>query len=306
MRAATVRNMQIGFIGLGNMGNPMAASLLRGGHQLTITDLRQDAAADLLAAGAVWADSAAAVAAASEVVFLSLPKPPDVVAVVTGANGVLSGMKAGSTLIDLSTNSPTVVRDLDKTCAAAGVKFLDCPVSGGVRGARKATLALMAGGDEALFDETKPLLELIGSNVFYCGPTGAGNVAKLVNNMLAFIGMMGMTEGMVLGAKAGIDPNILWKIVKASSGNTFVWEGGGRAILMDKLAPSFSTTLASKDIGLATELGAEYGVDLPMGRAAEALLLHFRDNGFEAEDVLATVKENERKAGVQVRGTWQE
>lgn len=298
--------MQVGFIGTGNMGNPMALNLLRAGNALTVTDVRQEAAANLLEEGAVWADSPAAVAAASETTFLSLPAPPDVEKVVSGPNGVLEGAKAGSAIVDLSTNSPIVVAALAEAAAAKGVGFLDSPVSGGVVGARKATLAVMVGGDVELFDRLRPQLDAIGANVFHVGPIGSGNVAKLINNMLAFIGMMGTIEALTLGAKAGVDPNVLWKIVKAGSGNSFVWEGGGRAILRDRLAPTFTNNLAAKDIGLATDLAAALGVNVPMGERAQELIRNFRDNGFATEDVLASVKAVEAAAGVQVRGTWAE
>ena len=286
------------------MGGPMALNLIRAGHELFVTDLNRAAAAEHEAAGATWVDSPADAAAGAEATLMSLPKPPDVEAVVTGERGVLAGAAGGSTIIDLSTNSPSMVRKLSELSAAKGVKFLDAPVSGGVRGARNATLAVMVGGDPDLYAHFKPLLDGIGTNVFHTGDIGTGNVAKLINNMLAFIGMMGMTEAMVLGAKAGLDTNALYDIVKASSGASFVWEGGGRAVLRDKLAPTFSVSLASKDIGLAVDLAEEMGVPVTMGVAAQARLLGYLENGFANEDVLATVKALEEQTGTIVRGTW--
>lgn len=298
--------MRLGFVGVGNMGGPMAANLLRAGHEMKVTDLRREAAAELIANGASWVDSAAEAAAGSEVTFLSLPKPPDVEKVVLGDAGVLAGAASGSTIIDLSTNSPTVVKALGATAAGKGVGFLDGPVSGGVRGARNATLAVMVGGDPDLFQHFKPVLDAIGTNVFHTGPLGTGNVAKLINNMLAFIGMMGSTEAIVLGSKAGLDPNVLRKIVMAGSGQSFAWESGTRAILRDRLQPTFSTSLASKDIGLAVTLADEMGVPVTMGRAAQARIDGYREHGYADEDVLATVKAIEELAGHQVRGLWQD
>jgi 3-hydroxyisobutyrate dehydrogenase-like beta-hydroxyacid dehydrogenase len=294
--------MRVGFVGTGNMGNPMAANLLRAGHQLTVCDVRVEAAENLVNEGAVWSDRPSEVAAVSEVTFLSLPTPPDVEAVVAGPNGVLTGSAAGSTIIDLSTNSPSVVQALAAKAEAAQVGFLDAPVSGGVVGARRGTLAVMVGGDADCFEQHRPLFEAIGANVFRVGPVGAGNVAKLINNMLAFIGMMGTVEALVLGAKAGVDPLVLRDIVKAGSGNSFVWESGTRAILRDRLAPTFTTSLAAKDIGLAMDLAAEMGVEVPMGQRAKDLILGYRDGGFAQEDVLATVKAVEEQAGIVVRG----
>jgi len=297
--------MKIGFIGVGNMGNPMCANVLAAGHEVTVNDIDRSAAENLIEAGATWADSPQAAADGAEIVMMSLPTPPIVEQVVTGDGGVLAGMNGG-TLVDLSTNSPSMVQSLAKIANEQGVQFLDAPVSGGIVGARKGTLAVMVGGDEAVYDATKPTLEAIGHNVFHVGDVGSGNVAKLVNNMLAFIGMMGATEALALGAKAGVDPYKLWQIVKASSGNSFIWEGGARAILRDRLRPSFTTSLASKDIGLATDLGKEVGVELPMGNAAQDLIVGYRDNGFAEEDVLATVKAVEEAAGTKVRGFWPE
>ena len=183
---------------------------------------------------------------------------------------------------------------------------MSAPVSGGVRGARKGTLAVMVGGAPDTFAACTPLFEAIGDNVFHVGEVGAGNVAKLVNNMLAFSSMMANAEALVLGAKAGVDPNVLWKIVRTSSGANFAWEYGARAILRDRLAPTFAVDLACKDVGLATQLAAELDVPLTMGTTAEALLRRYQGAGFAREDVLATVKALEEASGVQVRGTWDE
>lgn len=296
--------MQLAFIGLGNMGHHMAANVLKAGHQLTVHDLRQESAQELLAGGAVWADSAKAAAEAAELVLLSLPAPPDVEKVVTAPDGVLAGLKAGTAIIDLSTNAPSMVRSLCELAAKQGVGFLDAPVSGGTRGAREATLAVMAGGDADLYARCKPVLDAIGKNVFHTGDIGTGNVAKLINNQLAFVSMMAMNEALVIGAKAGIDLVMLRDIVQASSGNTFAWAGGAQAVLKDKLRPSFTTTLACKDIGLAQQLAAETGVDSPVGRVTAELLEGYKANGFAQEDVLATIKAVEEQAGHVVRGTW--
>ena len=298
--------MKLGFVGIGNMGNPMALSLSKAGHALRVHDLRREAAANLEQAGATWANSPKDAATGADIVFLSLPMPADVERVVLADNGVLAGMQNGGTIIDMSTNAPTVVCSLAAKANAKGVAFLDAPVSGGVRGARNATLAVMVGGDKAVYDKCEPVLKAIGANVFHVGAVGAGNVVKLVNNMLAFINMMGAAEAIVLGAKAGVDPNILWQAVKASSGNSFTWESGTRAILRDRLAPTFTVDLACKDIGLATGLAKELGVPLRMGQVAEELVQHYQTHGYAKEDVLATVKELEKQVGAVVRGTWKE
>lgn len=298
--------MKLGFVGVGNMGNPMAMNLVKAGHSLQVFDIRKESAANLLEAGATWANSPKEAATGAEATFLSLPMPADVERVVLADDGVLAGTKSGGAIFDMSTNSPSVVRDLCAKAQAKGVALLDSPVSGGVRGARNATLAIMVGGAKAEYDKYESTLKAMGANVIHCGDIGAGNVVKLVNNMLAFIHMMGAAEAMVLGAKAGVDPNIIWQAVKASSGGSFVWESGTRAILRDKLAPTFTIDLASKDIGLAVDLGKDFGVPLKMGTAAQELIKFYQANGYAKEDVLATVKELEKQTGTVVRGTWKE
>ncbi len=298
--------MQVGFVGLGNMGNNMAMNLVKAGHSVHVTDLRREAATNLEEAGAPWADSPQAAAKGAAFTFLSLPMPKDVEQVVLADNGVLSGSESGSVIVDMSTNAPTTVKSLAEKTQAKGVAFLDAPVSGGVRGARNASLAIMVGGDKGVYDSCEPLLKVMGANVFHVGDVGTGNVAKLVNNMLAFIHMMGAAEALVLGTKAGVDPNVLWEIVKASSGGSFVWNSATRAILRDRLAPTFTVNLARKDIGLATDLGDELGVPLQMAKMAESLIENYQHTGYAQEDILATIKELEKQTGTSVRGTWRD
>ncbi len=298
--------MKLGFIGVGNMGNPMAANLIKAGHSLQVFDIRRESAANLLEAGADWANSPKEAATGAEATFLSLPMPADVERVVLADNGALAGTKSGGVIFDMSTNSPTIVRSLCEKANAKGVAFLDAPVSGGVRGARAGTLAIMVGGDKAVYDKYEPALKAMGANGVHCGAIGPGNLVKLANNMLPLIKRMAGAEAMCPVAKAGVDPNIIWQAVKASSGGSFVWESGTRAILRDKLAPTFTIDLASKDIGLAVDLGKEFGVPLKMGSAANELIKFYQANGYAKEDVLATVKELEKQTGTTVRGTWKE
>ena len=294
--------MRIGFIGVGNMGGPIGTHLISAGHDLSIFDLNEEALSPLVELGALQVSSAAATAENSEAVFLSLPMPRDVEEVVSGAGGLFSVMDAGQTVIDLSTSSPTLSRSLALEGQGHGIDFLDAPVSGGVYGARKGTLAVMVGGSEEAFERSIPLFELFAAKAVRCGDAGAGNVVKAVNNMLAFVGMMGATEALLLGSKAGVDPKVLREVVEASSGASFVWSSGTRAILRDRLAPSFTSALACKDIGLAVDLADELEVPVPMGRHTQQLLETYRDNGFADEDILATVRALEDEANFVVRG----
>ncbi|MGH7567762.1 MAG: NAD(P)-dependent oxidoreductase, partial [Gemmatimonadales bacterium] len=187
--------MKIGFIGLGTMGRHMAANLMKAGHELVVHDLRREMAEPHLKAGARWADTARAVAEASEVVFTSLPEPKDVEAVALDEKqGLLSGLAAGKVFFDLSTNSPTVVRRLHAVFTARGVHMLDAPVSGGPRGAESRRLALWVGGDEAIFTQYKPVLDAIGDQPYYVGPIGAGSIAKLVHNCAGYMIQTALAE----------------------------------------------------------------------------------------------------------------
>ena len=294
--------MRLGFIGVGNMGGPVAGHILAAGHDLAVFDLKAEAVDPLESSGARRATSPADAADGADAVFLSLPKPADVIEVVTGGGGVLDALAAGTAILDLTTSSPTVSRQLAAEAAKQDVTFLDAPVSGGVRGARKQTLAVMIGGPEDVFETFEPVFRTFAAKVVRCGDVGAGNVVKLVNNMLAFINMMGVTEALLLGVKAGVDPDTLREVVQASSGDSFVWDGATRAILRDKLAPSFTTALASKDIDLAVDLAAELGVPVPMGSHTAGLLAGYRDGGFADQDLLATVKALEEEADFVLRG----
>ena len=210
--------MKLGFIGTGNMGNPMAANLIKAGHQLTVHDLRREAATNLLEMGAEWADSPREAAPGNDAVLTSLPVPRDVEAVVLGEGGILEGAGDGTVVFDLSTNSLTVVRNLHQVCAARGVTLLDSPVSGGTYGAAAGTLAVMVGGDRATFERFEPALGAIGTHVVYCGDIGAGSVCKICNNLMSMgIGVL-LSEALSLGVKAGVDLATLADVIAHSSG----------------------------------------------------------------------------------------
>ena len=294
--------MRLGFIGVGNMGGPMAGHVVAAGHDVAVHDLNVELVEPLVEAGARRADSVSSAAEGAEAVLLSLPRPEDVEQVVTGAGGLLSSLATGTAILDLTTSSPTTSRSLAETAGEQGISFLDAPVSGGVYGARKGTLAVMVGGPEDVFETYRPVFDTFAANVVRCGDVGAGNVVKVVNNMLAFVNMMGVTEALLLGVRAGVDPGVLREVVQASSGASFVWDSGTRAILRDRLAPSFTTTLAGKDIGLAVDLAHELDVPVPMGEHTKGLITQYRDNGFAEEDLLATVRALEEQADFVVRG----
>jgi 3-hydroxyisobutyrate dehydrogenase len=205
--------MKVGFIGLGTMGASMAANLQKAGHQLVVHDIRRAAAERHLAAGATWADSPKALAEQVEIVFTSLPGPPEVEAVALGPNGLIDGLKEGAAYFDLSTNSPTLVRQINARFAEKRLYMLDAPVSGGPRGAASGRLALWVGGDEQIFNRHKAVLDAIGDQARYIGPIGAGSVAKLVHNCAGYAIQTCLAEVFTMGVKAGVEPLALWEAV---------------------------------------------------------------------------------------------
>lgn len=293
--------MNIGFIGVGNMGAAMANSLMQAGHALTINDIRRIAAEPLLARGANWADTPREIGARSEIVFASLPKPADVEKVLTASDGLLASFPAGNVFFDLTTSEPLTSRRLAEVCAEKGVQFLDAPVSGGKRGAENRTLAIMVGGNRAAFDRYRPILEQIGSNVFYMGGVGNGNVTKLVNNMIAFCNRAAAVEGLLLGVKAGVEVGALADCIQASSGHSFSIDNLKHSVFLRNFAPAFTLDLASKDMQLAVEMARVLQVPLSLAPIVQQLMIEGLGKGWadQASTMLVTLQE--QAAGVELR-----
>ena len=295
--------MKVGFIGLGTMGASMASNLQKkGGHELVVNDVRREAAAPHLAAGAVWADTPCQVAEAAHVVFTSLPGPVEVEAVAIGANGLIEGMRPGGALFDLSTNSPTLVRRLEALFKDKGFHVLDAPVSGGPKGAKSGKLALWVGGDRQVYDRYKPVLDAIGDQPYYVGPIGAGSVAKLVHNCAGYAMQTAFAEVFTMGVKAGVDPLTLWKAVRQGA--------GGRRRTFDGLAdqflpgtfdpPAFALKLAHKDVSLATALAREVGVPMRLANLTLEELTEALNRGWAQRDSRVAMLLQEERAGVQI------
>jgi 3-hydroxyisobutyrate dehydrogenase-like beta-hydroxyacid dehydrogenase len=298
--------MRIGFIGLGNMGSPMALNLIKAGHTLIVNDVRREAAASHLQAGAKWADSPQAVARESELILTSLPGPKEVEAVALGANGIIHGAVAGTIYADLSTGSPTVMRRLYAAFKDKGVHVLDSPVSGGVTGAHRGTLQVMVGGDEAIYNEVKDVLKAVGHQVGYMGAIGSGTIAKLVHNMISIAARSLVAEGFTLGVKAGVKPEALLEAIRGAS--------FGQGLILSEMIPNvifkgnfdtvrFALKLARKDIGLATELAREYDVPMPMATVAEQIMMEALARGWGDKDSTSPWMLQEEAAGVKVRAT---
>ncbi|MGH7042271.1 MAG: NAD(P)-dependent oxidoreductase [Acetobacteraceae bacterium] len=295
--------MQIGFIGLGTMGASMAANAQKAGHKLVVTDLRRQAAARHLAAGATWADTPQAVAAQADVVFTSLPGPPEVEAVALGPNGLLAGMRTGAAYFDLSTNSPATMRKIHAAFAEKGAHALDAPVSGGPRGAASGKLAIWVGGEQAVFDQWKPVLNAIGDQARYVGPIGAGSVAKLVHNMFGYIMTTGLAEVFTMGVKAGIEPLAIWEAVRQGAiGRRGAFDAMPDQFLPDQYEPAaFALRLAHKDVSLACALGREMGVPMRLANMVHAEMTEAMNRGWENKDSRVAMKLQTERAGVEIK-----
>jgi 3-hydroxyisobutyrate dehydrogenase len=296
--------MRVGFIGLGNMGGPMAMHILEAGHSLTVYDARREAASPHLGKGAQWADSPVAVAAASEITFTSLPGPKEVEAVALGEGGVLQGASPGSVYIDLSTSSPTLIRHIHAVGQARKIQVLDAPVSGGPIGAQQATLAVMVGGSKEVYDRVKSVLDAIGNKVTYVGGIGCGAIAKLVHNMIGICQQLILAEGFTLGVKAGVDPEALRQAVMGGA--------VGQGMMLNYVMPEvvfkgdfdtvrFALRLARKDVGLATELGREFDVPLKIAGIVEQEFVEAMARGWGERDSSVPFTMQEERAGVKVR-----
>ena len=295
--------MKVGFIGLGTMGGHMAFNArTKGGFEMIVHDLRREASLRHVDAGAVWADDVATLARGADVVLTSLPGPKEVEAV---GEVLLANMRSGAPWFDLSTNSPTVVRRLHASFAAKGIPMLDAPVSGGPSGAQSGKLALLVGGDRAVFDRYKHVLDSIGDQVIYIGPIGAGSVAKLVHNMAGYAMQTALAEVFTLGVKAGVDPVELWAAVRQCSlGRQRTFDRLGKQFLQGKFdPPDFALKLAHKDCMLATELGREVGVPMRIANLTVAEMTEALNRGWAERDSRIPMLLQEERAGVKIQAS---
>ena len=294
----------VGFIGLGNMGGGMSLNIQNAGYPMVVYDLREEVTKPLLEGGARLAGSPAAVARLSDVTFTSLPGPREVEAVATGPEGVLEGIQTGAIYVDLSTSRPTLIRQIEPQFRQKGAHVLDAPVSGGKSGAATRNLAVMVGGEREIYDRIKPLLDAFGDKVFYAGSIGAGSVSKLVHNMIGHGVRQAIAEGLTLGVKAGVEPEALWECVRRGSLGRMnsLHEGIARTVFRGEFEPaSFALALARKDVGLATDLGREFNVPMPVANLAEQIAIEAMNRGWGDKDSSVTFLLQEEQASVEVR-----
>ena len=265
--------MRYGFIGRGHLGQHLAGSLVRGGFPVTGHDRDRSRAEPLLERGALWADSPQALASEVDAVITCLPSPAISEAVLTGPDGILSGLKAGGTWIEMSTLDQNDIERLAALAAARGIRMLEAPVTGGVHRAAAGDITVIAGGDRDLFEAHLPALSAMGGEIFHAGPLGKAAVIKVITNMLAFIHLLATGEALMLAKKGGIDLTDAFNIIKASSGNSFVHETEGQVILNGSYNINFTMDLACKDLGFAMQYGREFGVPLDLaGMTAQTFI----------------------------------
>lgn len=263
---------RLGFVGVGAMGLPMARNLLRAGYPLAFCTRRDAAAEALVAAGGERLADAAAVAAACDVLLTCLPADAEIAAALLGEDGALAALRPGATIIELSTASPSLMRQLAEAGAARGIAVLDAPVSGGVSGAAAATLSIMVGGEGAVLDECRPILAALGRQIYHVGPVGMGKVFKLCNQYLNGAATALVGEALTMGAKAGAELPLLVEVISASSGASRALTGAAPALLAAVPPPvGFRLDLMRKDLGLALALGNEVSAPLPTGAVAHQL-----------------------------------
>ena len=289
------------FVGVGNMGNPMAANLIKAGYALTVFDLVRDKALNLLDLGAHWANSLPEAVAQADVIMASLPGPEQVRQVMLGDQGVLAHARPGCTVIDTSTSAVDLVRELVAVGKARGVDFLEAPVTNAVDFAALGRLSIFVGGDAACFERHRPIFEVIGEKIFHVGEPGNGATIKLLTNLLWFVSAAAIGEGLMLGAKAGIPLPTVWEAIKSSAGNSWVAEHDVPSIFAGHYDPSFSLALCCKDLRLVNEIAHAQGYSLKMGEMAQSLFQEaLQTYGADAAE-LHVVKLLEERVGLLLR-----
>jgi 3-hydroxyisobutyrate dehydrogenase-like beta-hydroxyacid dehydrogenase len=295
--------MKIGFIGLGNIGAPIAGQLLRAGHALLVHDIRRAAADRLLEAGAAWTETPAALAAECEVVATCLPGPAEMEAVCLGPGGIVAQMKSGALYIDHTTNAPDLIRRVHAVLAEKGVAMLDAPVSGGMEGAQTRDLLVMAGGDPTAFERARPLLDAIAKRVMHIGGIGTGSVAKIMHNSATFTLDLVMAECWSVALKAGVDAAMIVNVFnEAALGHMMNLKVRLPATLFrGDFDPRFSLALARKDLGLALDLARATNTPMRLGALCEQEMIEAIGRGWARRDASIFLTLQEERAGVEVR-----
>jgi 3-hydroxyisobutyrate dehydrogenase/2-hydroxy-3-oxopropionate reductase len=295
---------QLGFLGLGIMGAPMARHLLKAGHQVALWSHTAAKAAALAAEGAgVVCQTPREVAEKADVIFLCVGDTDMSAQVTLGADGLIEGARPGTVIADCSTISPAYARRAAATLAEKGVHFLDSPVTGSKPGAENAALTFMVGGDQSVYEKVKPLMEVMGKNFYYCGASGLGLHAKLTQNLILCNILQAFNEGMVLATKAGVKPELMLEVLENSAARSGLAAFKAPYILRGDFSTNFSVRWMHKDIGLMLDSAAEMGVPTPLTGLTQQLFRTAIAAGLGEEDICSTIKVLEGLTGVEVRGS---
>ena len=293
--------MKIGFIGLGIMGKPMAKNLLKAGHELTVYDLNEKAIDEVVEAGAKRGQNNAAVARQSDMVITMVPNSPQVEEAVLGENGVLEGANPGMILVDMSSINPMVSREVCAAVEKKGCFMLDAPVSGGEPKAIDGTLAIMVGGRPDVFDKAKDILQVMGASVMLCGGIGAGNTTKLANQIIVAANIAAVSEALVLGTKAGVNPEAIYQAIRGGLAGSTVMDAKVPMMLDGSFKPGFRISLHIKDLNNAIMAGHDVGASLPLTAEIMEMMQWLKASGFESEDHSSLVKYYEYLSKTDVR-----
>lgn len=295
--------MKVGFIGLGVMGRRLARRLHDAGYELKVYDVLEDAVGEFQKLGAAVGDSPGDVAADNEIIVMSLPNSRIVTDVVLGEEGILSKAKAGTIIVDLSSITPKAIRYIYKVISPKGIEILDAPVSGGSAGAEAGTLSIMVGGKKEVLDKAMPILKIIGKTIYHVGDVGAGDTMKLVNNLLLGANMAATAEALALGAKAGLNPGVMFEIISNSSGSSYALQAKyPRFIAQGNFEPGFMVDLQYKDLQLAVDTAKDLGLPLVMGNMAQQIYEMAKAEGLGQKDISSVINLYEKWSGVAVRG----
>jgi 2-hydroxy-3-oxopropionate reductase len=291
----------IAFIGVGIMGKPMARNLLKAGHKLIVHDKRPEPVADLAAEGAATAGSSAEAARQAEIAITMLPNSPDVKEAVLGPRGILEGARPGLILVDMSSIAPLAAKQVEAKCREKGVSMLDAPVSGGEPKAKDGTLSIMVGGDKAVFDRVSGILGAMGKSVVWVGGIGSGNMTKLANQIIVGLNIIAMSEALVLAAKAGVDPKVVYQAIRGGLAGSTVLDAKAPLVVERRFNPGFRIELHRKDLMNAMDTAHEVGAPLPFTALATEVMSAMKAAGQGGLDHGGLVQYFERLAGIEVR-----
>ena len=293
--------MKIGFIGLGIMGKPMCKNLLKAEYEIVAYDINKEAVKEVVAAGAEEGFSSKDVAERTDIIITMLPNSPHVKAAVLGEGGVLEGAKPGSIIVDMSSIAPLASKEVEAKAVEKGVEMLDAPVSGGEPKAIDGTLSIMVGGKKEVFDKVYDILSKMGASVVLCGNIGAGNTTKLANQIIVALNIAAMSEALVLGTKAGVDPEAIYNAIKGGLAGSTVLNAKAPMVMDRNFKPGFRIELHIKDLANAIETGHDIGVPLPLTSQVMEIMQALKVDGKEKNDHSGIIQFYEKLAQVEVR-----